>query len=179
MKRILSTIDTMIRWLTYISALVLFLMMANVEIDVLLRYTNGKPLPLTLELVSYYYMIGIAFIPLALVERKDGHIAVDLVVQFFPIVVQRLIEGIMSLVGGGFFSLMARVTFKAAWSKWLTGEYIMGTFSLPTWPASFALPLGFGLFALVLLLKSVVLLAGHEVATFKEDADELELKEGA
>ncbi|MDO6441437.1 TRAP transporter small permease [Marinobacter sp. 2_MG-2023] len=179
MIKIFDFFDSFIKYITFISASLLFIMMLNVGLDVFLRYVSGRPLPLTLELVSYYYMVGITFIPLALVERHDGHIAVDLVVQFFPDLIQRLIKAVMSILGAGLFALMAWMTLKDALSKWDIGEYVMGDYSLPIWPASFALPLGFILFALVLFLKGVLQLSGHKIPVVKESSEKFMMQENA
>ncbi len=167
MKILFFFVDKINVVLAFFACIVLFLMMLNVAIDVLLQIVFGTPLPLTLEVVSYYYMLVVAFIPLAMVERKGGHIKVDLLVQFFPPMLQRLIDATMALAGAAFFGLVAWVTLQEALRRYEFGEYVMGTYPMLVWPARFTLPIGLGLFALVLAIKGVFLLCGRQPPPFR------------
>ena len=51
---------------TLIAGIAIALMMLHVSLDVAFRYLLGAPLPGTLTIVTYYYMVIAAFVPLAL-----------------------------------------------------------------------------------------------------------------
>src|SRR6266567_2009403 len=65
------------------AGIALILMMLHVNADVVGRLLLNHPIPVTIEVVSYYYMVAVIFLPLAAVERADHHIAVDLLSQHF------------------------------------------------------------------------------------------------
>lgn len=158
-----AVLDRLNGLLVLFGALVVFAMMAHVTVDVVAQFLFSAPVPLTLEVVTYYYMVIIAFIPLAAVERKDGHIRVDIIVQFLPRLVQRLLDALTSLLGAGFFGFVAWVTLREALQRYQVGEFVMGAQSMIVWPGRFALPIGLGLFALLLGVKGLVLLFGGTV----------------
>ncbi|WP_416391404.1 TRAP transporter small permease [Alloalcanivorax xenomutans] len=65
------------RWLskitnlmTVIGGLAIALMMLHVTADVVGRFVFGTPIPGTITIVSHYYMIVAAFVPLAYAEQK-------------------------------------------------------------------------------------------------------------
>ena len=74
-----------------ISIVCLILMMGHVVLDVFMKITFNSPIIGTLETVSYYYMVGAVFLPLAAVELKKENVHVDLFIQFAPISVRRAV----------------------------------------------------------------------------------------
>ena len=61
-----------------ISIVCLIFMMGHVVLDVFMKITFNSPIIGTLETVSYYYMVGAVFLPLAVVELKKENVHVDL-----------------------------------------------------------------------------------------------------
>ena len=62
--------------------IVMVLMAFHVFLNISARWISGKDLDLTLEIVTYYYMVAITFLPLAYVDRMGEHIRADLLTQF-------------------------------------------------------------------------------------------------
>ena len=62
----------------------LVLMALHVSIDAIGKYLFSIPIPATLEIVAYYYMPAVVALPLALVEIRNGHVAVEMVHQMLP-----------------------------------------------------------------------------------------------
>ena len=60
------------------------LMMLHVTIDVLSRTLFNSPLPGTGEITATYYMIAVAFLPLAWVTLRDEHVTADIFVSALP-----------------------------------------------------------------------------------------------
>ena len=58
----LATLDWLSNRLLEISGLLLLVMMLHVTLDVALKYLLNQPVPGTLEVVSYYYMVGTVFL---------------------------------------------------------------------------------------------------------------------
>ena len=67
--------------LAAIGSLVLLVTMLHVSVDVMARFFFNMPLSGTIEISSFYYMIAVVFLPLAAVEGKNGHIAVEILAQ--------------------------------------------------------------------------------------------------
>jgi len=79
MPQIFSLADRLSRMLAFVGAVGVILMMVHVCADIVARTITGASLPATVEIVSYYYMVLVAFLPLAWVERRGGMISVELI----------------------------------------------------------------------------------------------------
>lgn len=156
MKRIVCVVDAAARAGAFLGGIAIGLMMVHVALDVMSRKLLGHPLPGTLTAVTFYYMIIAVFLPLALVERRGGHIAADFPM---PQSLSRL-RGCMRAIGGVMAALiMALVAWCGgvdAVRDWqVNASQVQGSLIIPVWPARFAVPLGAGLLALVFLWRLV------------------------
>ena len=139
------------------------LLVCHVTIDVAMRFVFETPLNATILYVSAFYMVAIAFLPLAAVEEKDSHIAVELLVERFPTRVQSVIAVFASLITFIVTATVAVRTGQEAMAKYATGSYsIEAGGKIITWPTYFVLPLGFGLMALVAPWKIYGMVTGRE-----------------
>lgn len=139
------------KFLSYIAALCLFLMMAQIVLDVVLKYVFNAPIEGNLEVVSFYYMVAVVFLPLAMVELRHEHINVDLFVQMTPKGVQRYVYAVSSVLTAAFFAVLSYQTFIDAVNSTRAGEVMMGTSLVSIWPSRWALPIGMGLICLATL----------------------------
>ena len=80
-------------FMTVLGGLAIALMMLHVTADVVARFLFGTPIPGTITVVSHYYMIVAAFVPLAFAEQKEGHISVEVVTERLPAFVQKHLQG--------------------------------------------------------------------------------------
>lgn len=150
------------RGATILGGLAIALMMVHVSADVAMRYIFNKPLPGTLAVVTYYYMILATFLPLAFAEYRRSHISVEVLTDRMPARVRHHLQGWMLLPTSVVMGLVAWRTFDAAVSAWdLGAAQVQGTTRLPVWPAYFALPIGAGLMTLILLLRFIGYLRGR------------------
>ncbi|HBA34225.1 MAG TPA: TRAP transporter small permease [Gammaproteobacteria bacterium] len=58
-----------------------FTMMVLVVSDVIGKYVFNHPIPGVLEIVAFYFMTMVAFLPLAIVQKEKGHIVIELFTQ--------------------------------------------------------------------------------------------------
>jgi TRAP-type C4-dicarboxylate transport system permease small subunit len=155
--KVLARVSTALAW---IGGLALILMMLHIAADVFARYILNAPLHGTVEIVSAYYMVAVVFLPLAMIERLNGHIVVELFTQHLPRRVQDVLIGIVALASALYFATFAWRTWGDALNKFAVGESALGTVQVTVWPTRFYLPIGCGLIALVLLHKGFRLFAG-------------------
>jgi TRAP-type C4-dicarboxylate transport system permease small subunit len=158
--------------LAVVAGIILILMMLHITLDVLLRYFFTFPLHDTVEIVSTYYIVAIVFLPLALVERLNSHIVVELLTQHLPRRAQELLIACVSLASAAYFAAFAWRTGQDAVQKYAIGEVMLGTAPITVWPTRFYLPIGCGLITLVLLYKSIRLFRGD--STVLEQVKDLE-----
>ncbi len=155
--------------LALIAGAILILMMLHITADVACRYLFAMPFHDTVEIVSTYYIVAIVFLPLALVERLNAHIVVELVTQHLPRRVQEILIACVALASASYFGAFTWRTGQDALQKYAVGEVTLGTTAITVWPTRFYLPIGCGLIALLLIYKAIRLFAGDNRVLAKSD----------
>lgn len=139
---------------TVIAGIALIMMMVHISTDVVAKYIFRIPMPGTITVVSNYYMILVAFLPLAFTERRNGQISVEVVTVLLPGRVQRVLN-VFSMI------FCIAVFAALAWQGWIEAGRALevGSFEIEqnikllTWPARYLLPIGCGLVAVTLVVK--------------------------
>ncbi len=146
-----------------IAGILVLLMVLHVSADVIMRYVFEQPLDATILYVSAFYIVAIAFLPLGLVEQKDSHIAVELLVERFPDKIQTVLLFFATLITVIVTIAVTVRTGQEAMVKYATGAYsIEAGGKILTWPTYFYLPVGFGMMALVSVWKLIAMITGKE-----------------
>lgn len=156
--------------LAFLGGIAVVLMMLHICADVIAKYVFNSPIPGTLEIVSNYYMVATVFLPLALVERKNAHIAVEILSQHLPTRGQAILVGAVSLVSICFYGMFFWQSLEDAVAKYELGEYIRGQIRIVNWPSRFLLPIGVAAIILILAWKSVRGFRGDEDVIAQTDA---------
>ena len=133
--------------LYWIAGAAIVAMMLITCADVVLRYFR-KPIPGTYELVCFLGAVAVAF-AMAHTSVERGHVAVSLVVRYFPRRIQGLIDAITNIFGLVLFTLIAWYSLQYASDLRATGEVSL-TLELPFYP--FVCGVGFSAAAVCLVL---------------------------
>lgn len=143
-----------------LSGLAVIVMVLHITTDVFLRYVFGMPLSGTILFVSLLYMPVIVFFPLALAEKQGSHINVEILYDFLPKPVQRVLDGLSHALSVIVFSALAIRTWWEAFGKYSIGAAEMESgMRIITWPSYFVLPIGFAIFVAILGYRIACLLA--------------------
>lgn len=146
-----------------LGAIAIFLMMAHITMDVAARFLLWKPLPGTLVFVSKYYMVAVAFLSLAVAERVNQHITVEVVSEHFPMRVQNGVNVMGTALSAVIFGLLAYRGWLEAVKKQSIDAFIVEQdIRFPVWPSYYVLAFGAGLMCLTLIFKIVRHLRGGE-----------------
>jgi len=137
-----------------VAAVSLMLMMLQTVLDIVLTQLLARPIEGNLEVISYYHMVLVVFLPLALVELKHEHIHVDLFISALPRRAQNIIYVIASTLAAVFVGMLFYQTLADAISAWKISEVVMGSIPVPIWPARWALPIGFAALVLALIANA-------------------------
>ena len=137
-----------------IGLIMLSLMMIHIVVDVLARNVFNAPIDGTTEIVSAYYMVGVVFLPLAYVTRKEGH----LIVEVFTQNLERknmagfdLFAGLLTLIflvvfcWASTMSAIENTGYRESWEAAVT--------FIEVWPSRWCLPFASFLFIFVTLAK--------------------------
>jgi TRAP-type C4-dicarboxylate transport system permease small subunit len=148
--------DRLAQGLALIGAIGLAALLLHVAADVLTRNLLDRPIPATNEIASRYYMVAIAFLPLAWVERRGGMVRVELLDAMASPGFIRLSELLVSLLAAAVYFVLADVTWADALKNWRIGAFVdvLG-YQIAVWPTYFLPPAGFALAGVVMLLRIV------------------------
>lgn len=174
-RRALLVISWLNRILLGIAAVALVAMMVQVSMDVIGKILFNSPVPLTLEMVSNYFMVAVVFLPFAAVEFSNGNIRVDIIYTHLSRVMKRCLDILSYCFGIFLFWLLTTSSWNVAIKKYNVGEFIMGSYSVSIWQSRFLVPIGCGLALALLVLKLL-----HAIfLLFNADADLLEEEQSA
>jgi len=144
---------------TLLGAAAVALMMLHITADVLSKYLTGTPMPGTITVVSNYYMIVVAFLPLAFTERQNGHISVEVLVEHFRPAPRYWLSIFSLLFTCVVFGMLTWQSVIEAGRSYRSGAFMIEQdIKLLTWPARYLLPLGCGLMTVTLAAKIVIAL---------------------
>lgn len=180
MERLMKFASRLADALFWLALLAGALMMAHVTVDVIARTVFNHPLAGTGEITATYYMIAAAFLPLAWVTLRDQHVTADLFVGQMGPKTQKVIAVFTDLLSIAYVSTFVWQTWLSALSKTERGEVweIFGGY-LPIWPTRWLLPIAGAAMVLVMVLKLILRLSGHDAGTgAKTDAPEFAASEG-
>lgn len=150
------------RVLMALAAIGLLAMMLHISADVLADLLFNAPIAVTSAYVTQYYMIAVAFLPLAAAEYRGAHIGVDLVVNKMPEGSKRGLNLLVLLITLGAYLLLTAQAWEQAVKKLGIDAFIMEqTTRVSVWPSFFLLPLGFAVISLLIGLKFVLCLVGR------------------
>ncbi|WP_137389677.1 TRAP transporter small permease [Rhodoligotrophos defluvii] len=161
MRRLGRLLAGMVTAATVIGAVAVVLMMLQIVADVVVRVGLNWRLPITTIIVANYYMVIVTYLPLALAEKLNRNISVE-------ILFNHLSARWQHALGAGVLLFSGAVSAGLAWQLWVEAmkKYRIGAFivehelSAPIWPSYFALPLGFGLLSLLLFYRFACSIAG-------------------
>ncbi|MDC8801921.1 TRAP transporter small permease [Halomonas pacifica] len=147
--------------LAMLGTLGILLMVVHITLDVILRSTLSVSLPATVELVTRYYLIAMALLPLGWVEWRREMIAVEALEGPMGPRLVRLSDVLVALLSAGIYAVLAVATWGKAMEQFAIGSYVMSlNVSIPVWPTYFVLPLAFALATLVCVARLPFLLGG-------------------
>lgn len=148
------TIDRTSLVLAGISAVVALVLTIQIVSDAAARSFLNRPLPLTLEISSHYWMPLLVFLGLAAAQRNDEHLRVTFILEGMTAQARRVVE---IIVMGFSTLLMGYVSYfvvMGAAESTLINETAIEAHGLPIWIARWGAAIG--CVALVLQLIATV-----------------------
>lgn len=142
--------------LAYVGGVGIVIMMLHIVFDVAGREIAGIPLDGTTEIVSFYNMVAVTFLPLAYVSHHEGHITVELFTRGLSRRKLAALEAVVGILCLAFVIVFVAETWGAAEESYDTGEMWETSDDLITiWPSRFVLPIGAGLMGIYMVARIV------------------------
>lgn len=149
--------DQLSRALALLGTLGIAAMLIHVTLDVVLRSTMSYSIPATLEIVTRYYMVTLALLPLAWVEHQRNMIAVEAVTDVLGERFKAWTDVLVAVISLLIYFIFMVATWTKAVEQFERGAYVMSLdFPMPVWPTYFVIPISFGLACLVCLIRLII-----------------------
>jgi TRAP-type C4-dicarboxylate transport system permease small subunit len=162
---VLQLSERMSMLLALIGSVGVLVMMVHIGADVVMRNLFGRPIVATNEIVSRYYMVAIAFLPLAWVEQRRGMVSVEVIDVMLGPRALRVSDVLVATFAAVVYAVVCWTTWQTAVASFRSGTFVMVLDrAVPVWPTDFLPPVGFGLAALVTAVRALGLLAGSDGA---------------
>lgn len=165
----LDRIDRALEWwsraLLAVAILAGLAMMIHVTVDVVARTVFRSPLSQTNQMVAAYYMIAVAFLPIAILGKHDNHISADVFTEFMGRQLRHALQIFTNLLGMAYMFVFTWQSWISAARRTVQGEVleISGGYMI-VWPGRWLLPVAGASLFLCLTLRGVrlVLSPGKE-----------------
>ena len=143
---------------SFFALISLFSMMLLITLDVTLNKLAGRPIPGTIEVTSYYFMVFVVFLTLPYLDKNEAHISADFIIARFSKKVQNIFNIIGKLLTITFYSFLAYSALAQAIKSTKSLETAMSNFTFYIWPARWGVTLG-----LVSAITVIVLLLAQRL----------------
>ncbi len=160
------------RTLIVIATIGLVAMMLHISLDILFSLILNAPFATTSAIVTNYYMIAVAFLPILAAEYRGSHIGMSLATDRLPPRPKRLLATLVLAITAGVYALLTAQSWQQASEKLsITAYTIEQTSKIYTWPSFFMLPAAFGAMTILLTLKVILRVSTGSDEAFQARGD--------
>jgi TRAP-type C4-dicarboxylate transport system permease small subunit len=131
-----------------LAALALFLIMAIVVADVIMRYFFASPLVFSYDLISMYLVVVAFFFAIPDTLNRHGHVAIDIFQPRLPPRLRFACESLAYAAGTLVMALIAWKLGEKTWIAWSRDEVTATLIAWPIWLSNLPAALGCWMFAL-------------------------------
>lgn len=130
------------------------LMMLHIGADIVGKYFFNYPIPATLEIVAWYYMVAAIFFPVAYVQLHRKHLMVELFTQKMSANRVAALEVVTASISLLYIGTLFFLTLQTAIKETANGEAQDATFfDLAVWPSRWILPIALGVMAIIVVFQ--------------------------
>lgn len=149
-EKLIQTAEKVNKWIGKASCNLIFVFMFLMVYEVIARYFFSSPTIWVHEICGYIFAAYIALTG-GWVLLEKGHVAVDIIYQYFPDKAKQIADIIVSIVALFMFIVLFWYGYKFAWHAFSTNQHSHTLFGPPLWPVKSMLPIGAVFFILQIL----------------------------
>ena len=136
----------------YLAMFLAFLMALHVSAEIVMRRFFHYPLPGTIEIVSYFYMVAVSFLPLGYAQAANEHVSADAFVTVIPRPLRPYTDWLGKALSVIVCLVLLWATTEMAIQQTRLGEAVQSAyFDIPVWWTRWLVPLGLLSMVLVML----------------------------
>jgi TRAP-type mannitol/chloroaromatic compound transport system permease small subunit len=137
----INVVEAMNRKIGKASSYLIFVFMGLMVYEVIARYFFDSPTIWVHEVCGFLFA-GYVALTGAWVLLEKGHVAVDIIYQYFPDRAKDLADMVVSIIALFMFTVLFWQGYKFAWHAFVTGQHSHTLFAPLLWPVKTMLPLG-------------------------------------
>jgi len=140
--------------LMFAACAVMLAMVLHIVADVVMRFGFNRPFAGTIEIVSTWYMVALAFLPLAYVQWRREHLIVEMATHTLSPATLRAFDSVVYIVCIGVLAIyIVQVTDTALFQTRLGEAMETAWFDIIVWPTRWFLPIGLGAMGLCMIVQ--------------------------
>lgn len=148
--------DRIVAVIHWVAAITVIVMCLHVSAAALLRSLINVSVPGTVEIVMYYYMVLVAFLPWSIAQKLGEHISVDVLATVLPAGVMRWLQMGVHVFSALVTGILCWAMISMALRQTELGQIVeTGWFQLPVWPARWLAALGCAAMVMVLIVQVI------------------------
>jgi len=152
-RRFTDTFDGLIALLVLAGEIIVAILCLHIVAEIAANWLFSSPIDGTTSIVSRWYMIPLVFLPMAYIERQNGHISADIFTRRLGPRASLLLDAVIALSLVCFCALFVWQTVGQALEATRANEQIeLVDSAIPVWPTRWFVPLGFFTMGLAALL---------------------------
>ncbi|PHR27902.1 MAG: hypothetical protein COA36_08040 [Desulfotalea sp.] len=140
-EKLISFVENLNKMVGKAASNLIFVFMFLMVYEVIARYFFESPTIWVHELCGYLFAAYVALTGGWVLLRK-GHVAVDIIYQYFPRNIKFIADIIVSIVALFMFTVLFWQGYKFAWHAFITNQHSHTLFGPILWPVKMLLPLG-------------------------------------
>jgi len=137
----------------YVGMVALFIMMALITANAIMRYLFASSFPGVIETTELYLMPMVVFLVAASLQEDDGNISVTLFQKKLPETLQILINLLAKFVALVIFGIISYMGIMYGWQGYQEGWITVGVIAFPEYWSWIIMGIGFGLFCFRVVLQ--------------------------
>ncbi len=147
------------KFFALVGAVVVVAMMLFICVDVVLRNVFRFSFNMTTEVVARYFMVAIAFMPLAWLELRRQMISVELLDFVLKPNIRRAMDFVILLIAALVYGLLAYANWLKAFKEYNSGTLVeLVSWKMPIWHSYFLVPIGLSLAVFACVVAALVVL---------------------
>jgi len=171
-RRITDAFDDLIALLVLAGEIIVGILCLHIVAEIAANWLFSSPIDGTTSIVSRWYMIPLVFLPMAYIERQNGHISAEIFTRRLGPRAALILDAVIALSLIGFCALFVWQTVGEALTATRANEQIeLVDSAIPVWPTRWFVPLGFFMMGLAALLTFLTKVANALPAGEKLKSD--------
>ena len=152
-RKLTIIFDRALGLMAILAGVIIVFMLLSVSGSVVGRYFFSRPIPWITE-ISEFLLLYITFLMAAYLLKREGHVRVDILVNYLRPRTQAILGVVTSIIGAAACLVLAWYGALETWEQWSRGTYTAEIPNLPNGPILVIIPIGSFLFFIQFLRRT-------------------------